>query len=69
MDGVTIQVKDGPPYRVVPYLIKKVGDTENVGFRVYRDGLRLFQFNDLDDLGNWFGSIIIEATLDMKPEE
>lgn len=69
MDGVVVQLKDQTPYTVVPYLRAKCGDTENVGFRVYKDGLRLYQFDDMQDLGAWFGSVVIDGTFEMTPEK
>lgn len=55
-------------YKVKPYLIKKCGDTDNVGFRVYENDTLLIQFDDLYHFGMWFSSIVIQETLDEEPE-
>lgn len=56
-------------YKVKPYLIKKCGDTDNVGFRVYKDDELLVQFEDLYHFGMWFSSIVITETIDEEPEK
>ena len=51
------------------YLIKRCGDTDNVGFRVYRGRQLIKQFNDGADLGMWIVSVIIAENLEAKLEE
>lgn len=56
-------------YTVKPYLIKKCGATENIGFRVYNDAGRMKQFDDLTSLGLWITNIIVDETFDIEPEK
>lgn len=69
MGYVEIHAPNETPYMVVPYLIKKVGDTENIGFRVYQGLVRIAEFNELKKLGEWFVNTLVDMTFEMEPEK
>lgn len=75
MDGaVKVSLPDGREYFIVPFLKALVGQTKNIGFRVYgqdpEEGLiRHFQFDDMEDLDSWFNSVVIDGTMDTEPEK
>ena len=69
MDYVEIHAPNETPYKVVPYLIEKVGDTEKIGFRVYQGLVRIAEFNELKKLGKWFVNTLVDMTFEMEPEK
>lgn len=51
-------------FTVKPHLLKRCGTTDNITFGAYKDEVLIREFYDLEDMGMWITSIIIDETWD-----